>query len=85
MNATIVRIGNSRGIRIPKPILEQCGLTGEVELDVINQELVIRPAHHARQNWAPSFQKMAQLKDDSLLEVHQTAANTWDDKEWEWK
>lgn len=42
MKASIIKIGNSQGLRIPKPILDQCGFTKEVELVVINQELVVK-------------------------------------------
>jgi antitoxin component of MazEF toxin-antitoxin module len=43
LKTRIVRIGNSRGIRIPKALLEQTGLTGQVELLVQGGQLVIRP------------------------------------------
>jgi len=42
MKAAIIQIGNSQGLRIPKPILQQCGLEGEVELEVHDKELVIK-------------------------------------------
>jgi len=45
MKTTIVRIGNSRGIRIPKPVLEHCELQDEVDMEVRGRELVIRSAH----------------------------------------
>ena len=41
MKTKIVRIGNSRGIRIPKPLLEQAGLEGEVRLRVVESGIVI--------------------------------------------
>ncbi len=85
MKTTLVKIGNSQGIRIPKPILEQCGLQGEVEIEVHNQELVIRSAHQVRQNWGSAFEKMARLADDSLLDVNiEIGQSSWDDEGWEW-
>ncbi len=48
MKTKIVRIGNSRGIRIPKPLLEQAGLEDEVELRVIEDSIVIEAAHETR-------------------------------------
>jgi virulence-associated protein VagC len=51
MKVEVVRIGNSRGIRIPKPILEQCGLQGTVELRIENDRLVITPGHPPREGW----------------------------------
>jgi antitoxin MazE len=56
----IVRIGNSQGIRIPKLLIEQTGLSGEVEISVAENSLIIRPATKPRAGWAEAFQKMAQ-------------------------
>ena len=82
MKASIIQIGNSHGLRIPKPILKQCGFNGEVELEVHNNELIIKSASHSRQNWENAFKAMAKNEDDQLLEFTQ---NQWDEEEWEWK
>ncbi|WP_343424800.1 AbrB/MazE/SpoVT family DNA-binding domain-containing protein [Candidatus Amarolinea dominans] len=44
----IVRIGNSQGIRIPKPLLEQAGIGDSVELEVHDGQISIRPARRVR-------------------------------------
>ena len=82
MKASIIKIGNSQGLRIPKPILKQCGFNGEVELEVHDKELVIKSTAHARQNWSTAFKAMAQNGDDNLLE---SVATKWEEDEWEWK
>ena len=82
MKASIIKIGNSQGLRIPKPILEQCGFNKEVELEVHDKELVIKAAGYPRQNWEKSFKAMAQNEDDNLIEFPQT---NWEEEEWEWK
>ena len=82
MKASIIQIGNSQGLRIPKPILRQCGFNGEVELEVHNKELIIKSASHSRQNWGKAFKTMAKNEDDQLLTF---AQNQWDEEEWEWK
>jgi antitoxin MazE len=82
MKASIIQIGNSQGLRIPKLILKQCGFKGEVELEVHDKELVIKSTSHARQNWDKAFQAMAEAGDDKLIEFTQ---NQWDEEEWEWK
>ena len=82
MKASIIQIGNSQGLRIPKPILEQCGFDGEVELEVHDNELIIKRTTHSRQNWEKAFKSMAENKDDKLIEF---AQNQWDKEEWEWK
>jgi antitoxin MazE len=81
MKARIVRIGNSQGIRIPKPLLEQSGLHEEVELEVQNGQIVIRPAAHPRQGWDAAFQQMAKQGDDELLDPE--VSSDWDGEEWE--
>ena len=82
MKASIIQIGNSQGLRIPKPILKQCGFKGEVELEVHDKELVIKSPSHVRQNWGKAFKAMAQNEDDKLIEF---AQNQWDEEDWEWK
>lgn len=82
MKATLVRIGNSRGIRIPKPILEQCGITEEVELEVEDGRLIIRPAKAPRSGWADAFASMTRAGDDSLID--EEPASSWDKTEWRW-
>jgi antitoxin MazE len=84
MKTALIKIGNSQGIRIPKPILEQCGLRDEVELEVQHGELIIRSARHPRQDWEQAFQRMAALGDDALLDPEVAASTTWDEVEWEW-
>jgi len=83
MKASIIKIGNSQGIRIPKLILDQCGFTDEIELEVQNGELIIKPLKHPRQNWEKSFELMAINGDDTLLDF--PSENKWDEEEWEWK
>ena len=83
MKAVIVKIGNSRGIRIPKPVFEQCGFTDEVELEVENHRLVVRSS--SRASWEESFSLMAIKKDDVLQFENETMPNDWDETEWEWK
>ncbi len=84
VGARIVRIGNSRGVRIPKQILEQTGLGDEVELDVQQDHIVIRPARRARADWVAQFRAMAEQGDDRLLDGDQALASRWDETEWEW-
>ena len=84
MKTRIVRIGNSRGIRIPKPLLEQTGLQGEVEIHIDNNSLVIRPIEKPRQGWAAAFQEMARRGDDNLLD-DAPSMTAWDEDEWEWR
>ena len=85
MKTRIVRIGHSRGIRIPKPLLEQTGLSGEVEISVQDGSLVIRSAHKPRAGWATEFKRMAERGDDVLLDEESPSMTRWDEDEWEWR
>ncbi len=84
MKVRIVPIGNSQGIRIPKPLLEQTGISGEVEISAERDSLVIRPARRPRANWAAAFRKMADRGDDALLDETPGLSN-WDKEEWQWR
>lgn len=85
MKTRIVRIGNSRGIRIPKAFLEQAGLSGDVEIHARNNSLVIKPAEKPRAGWAEAFRRMAEWGDDVLLDDSAPSLNGWDEDEWEWR
>jgi len=73
MKARIVRIGNSRGIRIPKPLIERTGLGEDVEI------VVGRP----RAGWIEAFRAMAGHGDDELLD--EARPTRWDEDEWQWR
>ncbi len=78
----IVKIGNSRGIRIPKPVLDQVGLRTEVEIVVQRDQLTIRSASRPRDGWDKQFRAMAQHGDDRLL--NDPTPTQWDTHEWQW-
>ena len=78
----LVRIGNSRGVRIPKVWLEQLGLSDEVEMAVQSDQLVIRSARRPRQGWEDQFRVMHERGDDRPIE--EFPASAWDQQQWEW-
>ena len=66
MKVAIRKIGNSQGVVIPKPLLAEAGLGGEVEMTVEGEAIVLRkPAQHPRAGWAEASRKIAQAKDDA--------------------
>jgi len=81
MKTSVIRIGNSRGIRIPKTLLEQCRLKDSVELEVQNDELIVRPVAKARAGWEEAFRQMKRHGDDMLLDL---PPSRWDQTEWRW-
>jgi antitoxin MazE len=85
MKARIVSIGNSKGIRIPKPLLEAAGLHNEVDLTAKRGLLLIRPARSPREGWAEAFREMTKRGDDSLFDDIPPVLSEWDAEEWEWQ
>ena len=84
MRAHIAKIGNSQGIRIPKPLLDQTGIKDDVELEVDKTQIIIRPVSHPRAGWDKAFQSMAENNDDALINGNDTISHSWDDEEWQW-
>ena len=85
MITKVVKIGNSRGIRIPKSFIDQSGIKNEVELEVKYDRIIIKSLSEVRKNWEAAFQKMSDNNDDILLD-QDTLSNqsSWDDEEWTW-
>ena len=84
MRARVVRIGNSQGIRIPKPLLEQTGIADDVELEVEKNQIIIRPVPNPREGWDNAFKTMAQKSDDTLIYGDENISHSWDEEEWQW-
>jgi len=82
MKANLVKIGNSKGIRIPKAILEQCGFKDKVELDVRDNVLVISALGKPREGWEEAAKWAHDHGDDELLLGD--FPNEFDKTEWTW-
>jgi antitoxin MazE len=79
----IIRIGNSRGIRVPKGLLEQAQLPEEVELQAEHGRLIVRAARGPRSGWAAAAKAMHAQEDDRLLDV--PTRTRFDEKDWQWR
>ena len=82
VKARIVRIGNSRGIRVPKALLEQAQLSEEVELRAEPGRLVVKSSHRSRHGWEEAARRMHESGHDRLLD--ETTLTQFDTEEWEW-
>ncbi len=85
MKTKLIRIGNSQGVRIPKPVIEEIGLSGEIEMILDDNQIILRSADETRQGWDEAFENMAAQGDDQLLdqpEIEQPSP--WDSTEWTW-
>ena len=83
MKSRIVQIGNSKGIRLPKLLLQEAQLADEVELDAEPGRIVIRRGSRPRAGWAAAARKMHERKEDRLLDP--TTLTRFDKKEWKWR
>ncbi|MBC8121897.1 MAG: AbrB/MazE/SpoVT family DNA-binding domain-containing protein [Gemmatimonadaceae bacterium] len=86
MKVEIIRIGNSRGVRLPKALLEQCGFADSAELLVEKGRLVLVPTAQVRAGWLERFAQSTdgqQAEDLSYL-LPDTTNIEWDDAEWHW-
>ncbi|MCH8558428.1 MAG: AbrB/MazE/SpoVT family DNA-binding domain-containing protein [Balneolia bacterium] len=85
MKTKLIRIGNSQGVRIPKPLIEESGITGEIEMILRDNEIVLRPAKTSRKNWGEAFEKMSEQGDDTLPDQREIEKpSEWDEAKWTW-
>lgn len=84
MKSKVIKIGNSKGIRLPKTMIDEAGLDEEVILEASQGGIVIRPSKKIRGGWEAAFRDMALQNDDKLLDS-EIITSSWDAKEWEWK
>jgi len=85
MKTKLIRIGNSQGVRIPKPIIEEIGLSEEIEMILKDDEIILRSLEETRKDWDHAFEKMAKEHDDELLDQEETEQpSQWDETEWTW-
>ena len=85
MITPVVAIGNSKGVRLPKTVLQQCQISNEVNLEVKNGKIVLEPIRHGnkhpRKNWDRAFKDMRKIGDDRLLIADSLDLDTGD---WKW-
>jgi antitoxin MazE len=82
MKTKLVQIGNSRGIRLPKPIIEEAGLTDEVELRVRPGEIVIESLRKPRAGWAQAAARMVASRREVSTDAY--VPTRFDEEEWQW-
>lgn len=81
MRARIIKIGNSKGVRIPKPLLDQTDIKEDVELEVEKNQIIIRPVTSPRTGWDNAFKSMSQNSDDGLLDGNGIISRSMDEEE----
>jgi antitoxin MazE len=81
MKAQIIKIGNSHGIRIPKSVLEETRMSGDVEIEITGDGILIRNINKPRSNWDAAFKALNDRDDDLSLN---RASTGFEKKEWQW-
>jgi antitoxin MazE len=77
MELSVINIGNSKGIRLSKTILEKYSIGDKIELILKKEYMILKPKNKPRKGWDQAFKKMHEDGDDQLL-----MANVLDDEEW---
>jgi antitoxin MazE len=67
MEVSIIKIGNSKGLRLTKSILDRYNITDKIELILEKGQIILRPISEPRKGWDKAFQKMQENGDDQLL------------------
>ena len=67
MEVSIIKIGNSKGLRLSKTLLEKYQIKDKVELILEKGQIILRPIHNPRKNWDKKFKEMSKNDDDTLL------------------
>lgn len=82
MKAQIIQIGNSQGIRIPKMLLEETKISGEVDIIPHPDGILIRKTNKPRNGWSEAFRLIAENDEEELIET--PVSDSFEKKEWNW-
>lgn len=82
MDARLVQIGNSRGIRIPKALVEAARLDAPLRLRVVDSGLLIERVNDPRTGWTDAARELAERGDGGLLD--DPVPTAFDESDWEW-
>ncbi|HLB40197.1 MAG TPA: AbrB/MazE/SpoVT family DNA-binding domain-containing protein [Candidatus Babeliales bacterium] len=84
MKLNLIKIGNSRGIRLPQSVLKQCNFQEVIVAEVKDGKLILSaPTATPRQGWQAAFEAMHAAGDDQLLD-QATLELENDDQDWQW-
>ena len=67
MELSVINIGNSKGIRLSKTILEKYNISEKIEVILEKGHIILKPKSTPRKNWEKQFKNMHENGDDKLL------------------
>jgi len=83
--AHLVKIGNSQGIRIPKPLIQQAHLDGkELDIQVVNQGILVTPSKKPRENWGKTIEAILASNGSEATDSEWLDATLTSDDDLEW-
>ncbi len=80
----LVKMGSSWGVRLPRLFLEEAELDEEVEMEVREDQVIIRLVPRPRRSWEREFEGMTARGDDRLLDLKAFSLTAWDEEKWVW-
>ena len=82
MLVSLVQVGNSKGIRLPKSVLDQCQIEDKLEMEISDNTIILKPVRNKpRQKWPEKFKAMHESGDDKLIIDDGLDLN---DRDWKW-
>ncbi len=83
--AHLIKIGNSQGIRIPKPLIQQAHLEGkELDIQVVNEGILVTPSKNPREDWEKAIETMLGSNDAEATDNEWLDAELTSDENLEW-
>jgi antitoxin MazE len=67
MEVSVIKIGNSRGIRFSKTLIERYNIRDTVDLILDKGQIIIKPLSRPRKGWEKAFVEMHANGDDKLI------------------
>ena len=78
MQVSVIQVGNSKGIRLSKTLLDKYQISDKVELVLENDHIILKPVAEPRKNWEEAFAEMHRNGDDKLLIDSVFEDENWD-------
>jgi antitoxin MazE len=82
MKSKIVKVGNSKGVIIPASFIKECHLEEEVEMEIRDDGILIRPIQHPRAGWEEAFKELSEEKNQMVMEDF--PPTDFESSEWQW-
>jgi antitoxin MazE len=84
--AHLIKIGNSHGIRIPKPLIQQAHLEGkELDIQLVRQGILVTPSKKPREDWEKIIASTLANSGAEAIDTDWLESSLTTDEDLEWK